>query len=238
MKSLNLLAAAAMLAVCTTASAQFSNTSSSTSSARTADTQGWSTVYVQWNPTTAAIENNSMDDPSFTVFSLGYSKATNIASNTPLFVEYGLGVQYFFTTVDYDDDKNPWASIYDQKYNMLSAKIPVSLTYKWHLSNSSIDILPFAGINFRFNILGSKKLKSNMENEVPNDTKDNLNLFDKDDMGSKDATWKRFQAGWQIGVNARFNEKLLIGISYGTDFSEIVRKTKLNTTSITLGYCF
>jgi len=236
MKSLNLIAAATLLAVCTTASAQFSNSPSS--SAQTADTQGWSAVYVQWNPTTVAIENNQMDDPSLTAFSIGYNRATNIARNTPLFVEYGLGIQYYFTSVDYDDEKNPWHhAYYDRKFNMLSVKVPVNLTYKWHLSNSNIDLLPFAGLNFRFNILGKEKLKSNAEHEIPSDDKDDFNLFDKDDMGSKDATWKRFQVGWQIGVNARFNEKLLIGISYGTDFSEIVKKTKLHTTSITLGYC-
>lgn len=236
MKSLNLFAATAMLAVCTTASAQFTNTSHS-NSVRTADTQGWNTVYVQWNPTTIAIDNNQQDDPSFTAFSLGYSRATNIARNTPLFIEYGLGVQYYFTTIDHED-KNKWAvNDYDLKYNMLSVKVPVNITYKWHISNSSIDILPFAGLSFRFNILGKKKPEAYGDGELNLD-KDDYNLFDKDDMKSKDATWKRFQVGWHIGVNARFNEKLLLGLSYGTDFSEIVKKTKLHTTSITLGYCF
>jgi len=64
------------------------------------------------------------------------------------------------------------------------------------------------------------------------------NLFDKSDMDSSDATWKRLQVGWQIGVNARFSGKFMVGLSYGSDFSEIRKKVKVNTTSISLGYCF
>lgn len=56
------------------------------------------------------------------------------------------------------------------------------------------------------------------------------------DMGGTDATWNRFQIGWQIGLNARFNSKFLLGLSYGTDFSEIHKKGKIKTTSITIGY--
>ena len=57
-------------------------------------------------------------------------------------------------------------------------------------------------------------------------------------MGDDDATWNRFQLGWQIGVNARINSSFLLGVSYGTDFSEIAEKIKIQTTSVTLGYCF
>ena len=63
-------------------------------------------------------------------------------------------------------------------------------------------------------------------------------LFDEDDMGDKDYTWKRFQIGWQIGVNARISNSFLLGVSYGTDFSEIVKDGKMKTTSVTVGYCF
>ena len=65
-----------------------------------------------------------------------------------------------------------------------------------------------------------------------------VNLFNKDDMGSDDKTWNRFQVGWHIGLNVRINNQFLVGASYGTDFSEIVKKVKIHTASITVGYCF
>ena len=63
------------------------------------------------------------------------------------------------------------------------------------------------------------------------------NNFDKKDTGSKDSQWKRFQMGWQIGIGLNYN-KLYVGVSYGKDITELCKKTKLSTTSITLGYNF
>jgi hypothetical protein len=74
-----------------------------------------------------------------------------------------------------------------------------------------------------------------------------VDLFDEDDMG-KDNTFKRFQAGWQIGAKARFNGGFTIGVAYGSDFSNIWEakakgssskaKAKVNTTTLTIGYAF
>lgn len=50
--------------------------------------------------------------------------------------------------------------------------------------------------------------------------------------------WKRFQIGWQIGLKARFGQKIMAGISYGNDFSEIAYKSTIQTTSISIGYTF
>lgn len=238
--------AAAMLLVSSASFAQFSNSSSSSS----ANTDGWSTLYLQWNPSTLSPDKG--DSESFTGFSIGFNKAFSISQSIPLFVEAGLGLQYSMKNDvnlgididDYDDyDYGRRAgSYYDDYYDryadelekgkgdwsMLSAKIPVSLAYDFQIPNSTISIIPYAGLDFRFNIFGKFKPKEG----------DSANLFDKDDMGGSDATWNRFQIGWHIGVNARFNNKFLVGASYGTDFSEIAEKVKVNTASITLGYCF
>ena len=63
-------------------------------------------------------------------------------------------------------------------------------------------------------------------------------LFSKKDMGSSSATWKRFQIGWQIGVKARLSRQFQLGVSYGSDFNEIAKKTKIATTSVNIGYTF
>lgn len=56
-------------------------------------------------------------------------------------------------------------------------------------------------------------------------------------MGGKDYTWKRFQVGWQIGANVDF-KSLSVGMHYGSDFSELAKKTKSSNWAITLGYSF
>ena len=133
----------------------------------------------------------------------------------------------------------------EEKFSMFSAKVPVSLTYVWDLPNSSISLAPFAGVDFRFNAFGSMNTEKNMKSGYTiddDDWEDNFgkikkDVFDKKDMGDEDATFKRFQIGWHIGLNAYFNKQYYVGISYGSDFSEIRKKTKVNTTSITLGFC-
>ena len=254
MRKIKLLAVAALLAVGTSASAQFTNTSSK--SARTASTDGWSTIYVQYNPTKIGIDQKGADDMSLNAFSIGYNKAFSISKSLPFFVEAGIGLQYMFKTDEepYEDypevnDRNiqPTAD----KYNVFSAKIPVSLAYCWSIPNSKVALIPFAGIDFRINISGKVKTEYEMGEDVEDyyegnegfweeyyGLQESRSLFDEDDMGDEDYTWKRFQIGWHIGVNARFNGNLLLGVSYGTDFSELFKKAKMKTTSVTLGYCF
>ena len=215
MKCIKTFAVTVLLTVSASAFAQFTN-SGSGSSASMSDQKGWSTFYVEWNP--SSFRPSHGDGESFTGFSVGYNHATSISSTIPLFVETGVGVQYSY-----------WSSDDDMDMSLLSAKVPIQLLYAWQLPNSSVTLIPHAGLNLRFNILG----KASYE-----DWEEDINLFDKDDMGSSDATWKRFQIGWQIGVKARFNKGFMIGVSYGTDFSEICKKVKIGTTSITLGCTF
>ncbi len=254
MKKIKLFVAAAMLAVSATASAQFTNAAKS-GSASAVNTDGWGTFYLQWNPSSINVDVKNADDQSFTGFSVGYNHAFNIVKTTPLFLEVGAGLQYSFYTVDNDNENAP-----EVKVNFFSAKVPVSLMYKFDIPNSNVSLVPFAGVDFRFNISGKQKTESDDEgydddyddyrsgygdydyddDDYPtggSDKKD-LDLFDKKDMGSKDATWKRFQVGWHIGLNAHLGSNFLLGVSYGSDFSELLKKSKISTTSITLGYRF
>lgn len=254
MRKLRLVAAAALMAVCTGAFAQFSNSSSSSSSTAGAS-DGWNTVYLQWNPITFAPDKG--DNTGFTGFSAGYNKAFSVSSSAPLYVEAGIGLQYMFHSEDMDefawyfqDEDGDDRSYYGEadntlKYSMLSFKVPVSFMYKWNIPNSSVALAPFVGLDLRFNVLAQEKISfdDSGDQEDFDDAADEYgfddshNLFSKDDMGSKDATWKRFQIGWHSGVNAYFG-KFLVGVSYGSDFSEIAKKCKLHHASFTLGYTF
>lgn len=227
MKKVKFLAVFALLLVCATSYAQFANSSSASSS--TSSAEEWSTFWVEWNP--SSFEPSKGDGQSFTGISAGYSKSFGVSSNLPLFVEGGLGLQYSFYSEDYSDDDFDMT----EKVAMFSIKVPVNLVYRYNLPNSNISLCPFAGVTLRYNLSG--KLKYEFEDEEEDEDYD-FNLFDKDDMGSKDETWKRFQIGWQIGAKAIFNNKVSLAVSYGSDFSEIVKKTKVKTTTISLGFVF
>lgn len=251
MKSFKLFAAGLFMTVSIATSAQ-----STTPKETTALANGWNTVYFQWNPSSFVPEKG--DDQSFTGLSLGWSKAFSLSTTTPLFLETGVGLQYSFYSEEDDEDFYIPMS-YDfsyegtlttkYKYNGWGLKVPIHLMYRWDIPNSNISLVPFAGINFRYNLSG--KLKTEyaiyMDNFGDLDEEEledlgfedvDYNVFDKKDMGGSKNTWKRFQIGWELGVKARFNEKFLVGVSYGSDFSEISKKVKIHTTSITLGYCF
>ena len=238
MRIKNILATVMLAAVCTSASAQFATPSNAgTSATANVPSEEWSSVYVQYNPGT--VEPDKGDELDFTGISVGFNKYTSISQSMPLFLEYGVAGQYSWNSEEEDE--------ITIKYNVGSIKAPVNVSYVFNLPNSNISIAPYAGLNLRFNLWGNRKFEvdglgdyedyfwEEMEDEYG--IKEEANLFDKDDMGSKDATWKRFQIGWQIGVNVNF-EKAYLGLSYGSDFTEIVKDCKMKTTSITLGYKF
>lgn len=169
--------------------------------------------------------------------------------NFLIFVEASVNATYSFGKEDYDDlgfDED----ILERKTNLFSLNIPVNIAYKFSLPNGKVSIVPYIGINFRGNIIGKQKYNLTIDtNELgfsedefweqmeKEGYKQEANMFDKKDTGSKDYTWKRFQMGWQIGAGLNYNQ-LYVGVGYGKDFIELCKKTKIGTTSITLGYNF
>ena len=247
MKAIKILAVAALLAVSTGASAQFTSSSSSKSSSTSVNTDGWSSVFFQWNPSTLKYDSKYADDQNFTGLSLGYSKGISIMETAPLYLEIGGVLQYSFYTIEPDDDDDYYyyyysratraGSYYDDyyyygdgddktKWNMLSIKVPVNLTYDFQVSDA-VTIAPYGGLTARFNLFGN----------IKNGDSKSQSIFDEKKVG-KDYVAKRFQIGWQIGANVKFNDKWFLGASYGTDFSEIAKKTKISTASITAGLLF
>lgn len=235
MKKFKTILLVAFLTASANSFAQFSNSSSKNSSS----SDGWNTIWVQWNPSQFSPDKG--DSQSFTGLSLGFSHAFPVSNSIPLLVEAGVGLQYSFFKEDLDefDDYDSDYSDYsvEQKVNMFSAKIPVHIMYDWQIPNSSVSIIPFAGLNMRFNFSGKEKIEySKYLKDYYEMEDEDVNLFDKKEMDGDQ--WNRFQIGWELGVKAKFNNKFLVGVSYGQDFSEIAEKTKIHTTSITLGYCF
>lgn len=220
------------------------NASAQSSGSTDIDTNGWNCVWAEWNPSTFKVDQKGADNQSFTGIAAGYSKAFSIMPTSPTFVEVGLGLQYSFYEEEFQEQRSGyiWSDEYEDTWwvtthrslDMWSLKVPINLLYKYDIANSPVSLMPFIGVNVRYNFIAT----------MHDNTGDNYgktseqNLFDSHDMGSSKNTWNHFQFGWNIGVKARFGKHILAGLSYGNDLSEIAQKTKISTTTISVGFAF
>ena len=112
--------------------------------------------------------------------------------------------------------------------SMLSIKVPVHVSYRFEIPNSSVMLSPFGGAYARFNAVGKMKTGS-----------ESIDIFKKQD--GMDAA-KRFQFGLEFGLGAQFGEKIYANLAYAFDLNGIWDshgvKTKLNTGALTIGYIF
>ena len=148
----------------------------------------------------------NLGSTSFSGFALNYTNAIGLTSDVPLFLEWGVGAQYTYKS------KN------DVTIQCASLKVPVNLLYNFQLPDTKVNLAPYVGLKFRGNVWG----EASVEDE-------SWNLFG-DEMDCK-----RFQVGWNIGVKARFNDKMFIGVGYGSDFNEFADGTKISEVSLQLG---
>jgi hypothetical protein len=231
-KKFSILTLLALFSLATQAQIVSSRTSMTTRQVIEKDLGEWSTFYIQWNPSSIKPDGGSSE--SFNGYSIGYNKAISLTQSQPIFLELGLAAQYSYknkkdTNEGYISGYGWYSNDVESTFTMVSAKIPVQLDYVFNIPNTNIDLVPNLGLDLRFNIIGKVKQEAGGDSE-------SIDLFDDDDMG--DNAWKRFQIGWHIGINAMFNKQFMVGLSYGSDFSEIAEKTKINTTSLTVGLCF
>ena len=214
----------------------------------------FSSVYLQYNFESEKVKAGShSESESGNSVSAGYNYAFPISGTLPLYVEAGIAAKYVWK------DKN------GQKFNMLSAKVPVNLLFSYPV-NESFAIEPYAGLYLRGNIFGKVKYDSNYDDDddwggyydddddwgdddddwgswgdsralaASDDDSKSLDIFSKDDMG--DAACKRIQLGMQFGVRARINNQFLIGVGYSMDLTNISKYSMLGTDVTTKFHSF
>lgn len=236
MKKFKLFVLAAFLGLATSASAQFVNSGSSSSSASSTSssfdftsvkTDGWSRIYVSYLPSKMKLDYDDADDMKFKGFQVGWLKGFGLTQRLPLYMEAGAAIQYR----SYKDEESDSYYDFSQKCNLLSLNIPVNLLYRFNITDD-FSVSPYLGLDFRINLLGKIKYEETYDGDT--DSWDG-NLFDDDDMDNE--AWKRFQAGWHIGVGVDYRI-IHIAVEYGTDFNEIDEKSKFATPAITLGLNF
>lgn len=215
----------------------------------------FSSVYLQYNFESEKVKAGShSESESGNSVSAGYNYAFPISGTLPLYVEAGIAAKYVWKNKD------------GQKFNMLSAKVPVNLLFSYPV-NESFSIEPYAGLYLRGNIFGKIKYDGQSDGGYSydidddddywddddmvddwdswsesralassDDGKESLDIFSKDDMG--DAACKRIQLGMQFGVRARINKQFLIGVGYSMDLTNISKYSMLGTDVTTKFHSF
>lgn len=170
-------------------------------------------------------------------FGLNYAHGFGVATN--MFVEVGANVDFLFGSKKFKDDgyELPF------KTQNINLQVPVNYVYRFNIADG-VSIDPYIGLNFKLHF--TEKYKFDVDDPDYNKW---YSVFDKKDMGDKDATWNRFQMGWQVGVGVNY-ERYYLGVQVGTDFIPAYShefkdedgnwKEKVNTTNVkvSLGYTF
>lgn len=221
MKALKYFLSAVMVAMATTASAQFANSGSSSSfSGSSASTDDYFRIKFSYDFATPSYDTHySYDANTFVGLSLEFLDGKCISQSMPLFFEYGMNVTWSTLTEETD-----YYSDYDVHTNIVHFTVPFNIAYKFAV-NEGLTIEPHVGVSTRFNALA----KASVEDE-------SISYFDKDDVG-KDGVWNRYQIGGQVGLGFSFN-KYYVGWEYSWNFTELAKKMKLNTHYIGIGYNF
>ena len=184
------------------------------------DYTGYNRIYVGYTGVNAkwSADGESVSQ-KFPGFSVGYLRGISLTQKVPLYLEVGGALQY-----------NKWSEE-GESAKIFGLNIPVSLVYRINVTDD-FAISPNFGLNFRLNLLGKGKAEQDGESV-------DWNLFDDKEMEEADQgeAYKRFQAGWHIGVG--FDYKAIhLGVDWGTDFNEITKNVNCKTTYVTLGYNF
>lgn len=188
--------------------------------------------YSRFNISYNSLDTDNITEDKLSGVSLGWTKGISVSKQLPLFVEIGLGASYHWgseevTLTGYDYDYYGGYDTYEYSFDIdhkfLSLSIPVSVTYKYEITDG-LNIAPYLGVFFRGNLLG----------ESSADDAD-INWFDDYEDDGLEA--ERFSYGYQIGVGVEFN-KLYLGVEYAKDMNEIVEDCKASNLKLSVGVVF
>lgn len=207
--------------------------------------EGWNSIYASYNMLKYSQEM-FIYNKAYNGFSVGYDRAIGLISKIPLYVEIGGAIQYAGQNI-----KDNVGGYVKTTSNLLSVKVPVSILYRWNVANSNWSIIPKAGFDGRFNVLGKgKETSSDYSHKFT--TTNRYNMFKEGENGEDGYNGlnalgdkcRRFQVGWHVGANVEY-KSLLLGITYGADmnafckeFNETVYNIHFKTLLITIGHKF
>lgn len=228
-----LFISAVTLLIATSVSAQF-QTNISDTLASTNIEDSYDVLYFQYNPQTLNVDNKGVDDlDDFNGITFGWKKGFRIDDFLPFFLETGLAFQYSYynSNREYVFSSEYPEAYSEEKINMGTLSVPLNVTYRCAIPNTNIMIAPYLGLRLKCNLWAKG---TQTVGYIGIEEENKIDLFDKDDMGGNN-TANRLQVAWQIGVNVNF-KKVHLGIGYGKDLGDFLKKTKFSTTYLTLGF--
>lgn len=209
--------------------------SQNTNAQSTSKTEGWTRLSVSFVKLSSTItedddfgneiEYDADDTPAG--IAVGFAKGISLSQSVPLFLEPGAELIWLHNVVE--EEESDYAS-YKWTENMLSLNIPVSVNFKFQLTNA-FSIVPYFGPNFKLHFMAKEKEEIEIMGEK--DSK-SYSVFDDDD-------YRRFQFGLNVGVGFNIN-KLHIGYRFAPDLSAFEKsdygKTKTKQNFVTVGINF
>lgn len=180
-------------------------------------------------------------------FSLAFSQARSILDSYPthpLYLQYGLNLQYAYHTNKDQDDVNYNGTVYSAGFNVLTsfftAKIPVNLLYSFQIPETKLSFMPYVGLHMLAHIVGRQKDTEWTSINGKKDTETEIKrLFKDEDMGGD--SLNRFALGWQVGAKLAY-DKLLFGLGYEGPMTNLQKsddyKVRMSQVNISLGIIF
>lgn len=187
---------------------------------------------------------------------VAYTHGFNLSKRYPIFLETGINADFNFGSLTLKqsyEEVEYWLRVNaNQKQQFIYLQVPLNFVFQYHATNN-FTISPYAGFNMKLNVIGRFRTGYDISTNLPLDILSEYgiygqdlkqegewqNIYDRNDMGSNDNTYNRFQVGWQVGVGFGYKHAYL-GIQYGTDFIPAFKyeeyRVNCGTFRLTLGY--
>lgn len=222
MKTIKLLLGIVLLALGSTAKAQFANSTTAVGTRQkslatmvTNDCSNYNRFNFSYS--TLKLSEFGLED-SYPGFRFGWTGGYSVVETAPFFVE--TGIDFSFNTKVLEEDKYS-----KEKSTTASLIVPLQLAYKLSFQNGAY-ISPYTGFHFKVNVLGK-----DTETSYHYDETESYNWFDED-YGS----YRRFQMGWRIGGNIGY-KAFNFNVGYMLDFIPLCKEggEKIKTSSVHVG---
>lgn len=222
MKTIKLSLGIVLLALGSTAKAQFANSTTAVGTRQkslatmvTNDCSNYNRFNFSYS--TLKLSEFGLED-TYPGFRFGWTGGYSVVETVPFFLE--TGVDFSFNTKVLEEDKYS-----KEKSTTASLIVPLQLAYKLSFQNGAY-ISPYTGFHFKVNVLGK-----DTETSYHYDETESYNWFDED-YGS----YRRFQMGWRIGGNIGY-KVFNFNVGYMLDFIPLCKEggEKIKTSSVHVG---